>query len=73
MYVEVHQEADRKTREAQVGHDLRLVDRKQALDGLELEENFVLDDDVESGNLTNPKSPRFGLLPAPKSVLPLPF
>ena len=46
--VEVDQQADRRVGEAQVRHDLRLVDRQQPFDRLELDEDPAVDDDVES-------------------------
>jgi hypothetical protein len=45
--VEVHEEADRETGEAEVSHDLRFVNGKKAFDGLPLEKNPVLHDDVK--------------------------
>lgn len=46
--VEVHQETDGQPSKPQVGHDLRLMDRKQPLNGFEFDEYAILDDNVEA-------------------------
>ena len=45
-HVEVHQQSDADALELQIRPKLRLVDREQRLDGLHLEHDAFLDDEV---------------------------
>ena len=48
MTLKIDQQADSQVGEAQVPHHQRHVGRQQAFDGLELDEDPVVDDEIES-------------------------
>jgi len=45
--VGIHEKPDAQTRQFEVGQDLRVVDRRERVNGLDLDDDRTVDDEVE--------------------------